>query len=1115
MAPDHLIAAPFAALSGETIRQSGLRAAVTAAYRRPEPDCIRAILPAATLNAAQKAQSIATGTKLVTALRAKPAPAGAAALIREYALSSAEGVALMCLAEALLRIPDAATRDALIRDKIGGGNWRAHLGGNNSLFVNAATWGLVITGRLTNAGDDPTLAGALTRLLARGGETLIRKAVDLAIRLMGEQFVLGETIEKALARALAREETGFRYSYDMLGEAALTAADAAHYLAAYRHAITAIGAAANGSGIYNGPGISIKLSALHPRYARGQRGRVLAELLPRLTGLAHLARTHNIGFNIDAEETDRLDLSLDLLERLCADPDLAGWHGIGFVVQAYQKRAPFVLDYCIDLARRSGHRLMLRLVKGAYWDAEIKRAQEAGLADFPVFTRKIHTDISYLACARKLLDAGPDIYPQFATHNAMTVAAIHAMGQGADYEFQCLHGMGEDLYSEIVGPKHLNIPCRIYAPVGGHETLLAYLVRRLLENGANSSFVNRIADPAIALTTLLEDPVDAALAMTVPGAPHDRIAAPPDLFSPARRNAAGLDLSDEHMLHTLADQLTHAPPPPEIAHATPGDIETAFARANNTLPPAARAACLNTAANLLEDHRPALIALLVNEAGKTLPNAISEIREAVDFLRYYAAGISGWDAGYQPLGTTICISPWNFPLAIFLGQAAAAFAAGNAVIAKPAEETPRIAAFAATLLARAGIPRGALAVLHGDGATGAALVHHQSCNAVIFTGSTEVARLIQADLARRVTIAGQPVPLIAETGGINAMIVDSSALPEQVVADVLYSAFDSAGQRCSALRLLCVQEDAAPRLLTMLRDAMAELSLGPPDRLATDIGPVITADAACAIRAHIAAMQARGAIVTRHSGPESPRLVAPAIIELTDIAQVNTEIFGPVLHVVTYPRTGLDALINAINAKGYGLTFGMHTRIDAMAAYVSSRIKAGNIYINRNIVGAVVGVQPFGGHGLSGTGPKAGGPLYLRRLLAAAPHFIPAAQNLPGPVGEQNVYALHPRGAVFCRATTQAGRLAQADAIAAAGSHAVFHEDEPFAAALLEGDGAAVQTLARSLAARPGRIIPLFALSPAAIATGAKYNPVWLMTERVVTTNTAAAGGNASLMALG
>ena len=1102
---------PFEAFLAETQPQPPLRQAITRAYRLPETQC----LPPLIALAPPAAQPLAR--RLVSALRARPRPSAVEALVREYALSSAEGVALMCLAEALLRIPDTATRDALIQDKISGGDWRAHLGASPSLFVNAATWGLVITGRLTAAGDAATLSETLTKLIARSGKPMIRKAVDLAMRLMGEQFVLGETIEQALTRARPLEARHFRYSYDMLGEAAATAQDAARYFAAYEAAIHAIGTAAHCKGIYENAGISIKLSALHPRYTRAQQARVMAELLPRLTALAHQARAQNIGFNIDAEESERLDLSLDLLEILCADPVLAGWHGIGFVVQAYQKRAPAVLDFCIDLARRTQHRLMIRLVKGAYWDAEIKRAQIDGLEDFPVFTRKIHTDVSYLACARKLLAAGADIYPQFATHNALTLATIHDMAGNAPrdaFEFQCLHGMGEALYAQVTGPDQLARPCRIYAPVGTHETLLAYLVRRLLENGANTSFVNRIADPAISLDDLLQDPLEAACAVTPIGAPHENILHPLKLFGAERQNSQGLDLSNESSLRSLAENLSTPRPRPG---PTPPDIERAFTQVASTpaLPPASRAAILARAAAALQDQRNALVELLVTEAGKTIPNALSEIREAVDFLRYYAACIAGWrNDTHAPLGTVLCISPWNFPLAIFLGQIAAALAAGNSVLAKPAEETPCIAEFSIKILHDAGIPKATLHLIQGDGDTGAALVADARTQGVLFTGSTEVARRIQRELARRTSPDGKTIPLIAETGGQNAMIVDSSALPEQVVADALYSAFDSAGQRCSALRVLCLQEDAAPRILPMLKAAMQELRVGPPDRLATDIGPLITEAAAAAIKAHIEAMRAEGHRITQAPAPAQPRFVPPTIIEIPSIATIQGEIFGPVLHVLLYRRAELGALLDAINATGYGLTFGLHTRIDDTVNDVTSRIHAGNIYINRNIVGAVVGVQPFGGHGLSGTGPKAGGPLYLHRLLRAGPHHLPAETDLPGPVGERNIYRLTPRGAVLCLFQTQDGKSAQLAAVAATGNRAVLDPGSTFQAALLEGDAPDVLATAAALAERPGPIIGLQALSTAELSAGAAYNPAWLLAEQVITTNTAAAGGNASLMTL-
>jgi RHH-type transcriptional regulator, proline utilization regulon repressor / proline dehydrogenase / delta 1-pyrroline-5-carboxylate dehydrogenase len=1088
----------FSAFAAETIVQPPLRHAITQAYRRPEPDCLPPLIAAATLPEATKTAARAMARQLVTSLRAKHQPGSVEALVQEYALSTEEGVALMCLAEALLRIPDTATRDALIRDKIGGGDWRTHLGHSPSLFVNAASWGLVVTGKLT-ATSETTLSGALIHLLARGGEPMIRQGVDLVMRMMGEQFVMGKTIEQALARAKPMEARGFRYSYDMLGEAALTAEDAMHYFTAYAQAIQAIGAASQARGLHEGPGISVKLSALHPRYTRAQRGRVLAELLPRLTTVAQLAREQKIGLNIDAEEADRLDLSLDLLEALCSDPDLIGWDGIGFVVQAYQKRAIFVIDHLIGLAHRSHHRLMIRLVKGAYWDTEIKRAQADGLADFPVFTRKIHTDISYIACAKKLLDAGAAVYPQFATHNALTLTTIQAMAPAGDYEFQCLHGMGEALYGEV--NTH---PCRIYAPVGTHDTLLAYLVRRLLENGVNTSFVNRLADPAVTLDALLQDPIEQALRVIPIGAPHDKIPRPPNLFNPVRKNSTGFDFSNEASLRALADELSETILP---------NTAQEFATAEMPMPPRARAACLIRAATLLEANRVSLLSLLVQEGQKTIPNAISEIRESVDFLRYYAAQIHDWRSEtHRPLGVVVCISPWNFPLSIFLGQAAAAFAAGNIVRAKPAEETPRIAALAANLLVQAGIP---VQLIQGDGATGAALVADPSTAGVVFTGSTDTARLIQQELARRTSPQGKPIPFIAEAGGQNAMIVDSSALPEQVVTDALYSAFDSAGQRCSSLRVLCVQDAAAPRILPLLYGAMRELNVGPPDRLATDIGPVISAAARQNILSYIEVMRRAGHKITQARAPEHGLYVPPTIIEIPGIATLTGEVFGPVLHVLKFHRSELAALVDDINATGYGLTFGLHTRIDETINRVTARIHAGNIYVNRNIVGAVVGVQPFGGHGLSGTGPKAGGPLYLHRMLASGPKALPAEQELPGPVGERNLYSLAPRGAVLCLPKTPEGREAQRAAVSASGNRAVYGLDDDFDAVLLEGDASDVLWVNAMLVARPGPIIAVQALSPAEIAAGAGYSPAWLLTEHVISTNTTAAGGNASLMALG
>ncbi len=1194
--------------------QTPLRAAITRQTRAPEPECVAALLHAATLPAAIVEQARHTATTLVQALRAKGTRGTVEGLVREYDLSSQEGVALMCLAEALLRIPDAATRDALIRDKISTGDWRGHVGHSASLFVNAATWGLVVTGRLTGIANETGLGAALTRLIARGGEPVIRRGVDMAMRMMGEQFVTGQDIAEALANAKRLEARGFRYSYDMLGEAATTAADAERYGKDYETAIHAIGRAAAGRGIYEGPGISIKLSALHPRYSRAQRGRVMAELYPRVLSLAVLARRYDIGLNIDAEESERLDLSLDLLEALCLDPALTGWNGIGFVVQAYQKRAAAVLDWMIALGRRTGHRLMVRLVKGAYWDSEIKRAQVEGQDGFPVFTRKLHTDVSYLACARKLLAAPDAVFPQFATHNAYTVAAIHSMAganfYGGQYEFQCLHGMGEPLYEEVVGHNKLNRPARIYAPVGTHETLLAYLVRRLLENGANSSFVNRIQDPAIPVAELAADPVAQVAAHQPPGTPHDRIALPRDLFAD-RANAAGLDLNNEQTLAAVAESLDasatrawHAAPtageaaPPlpvlnpadhtdqvgTVVEATADQVDAALATATqaapawHATPPAERAACLHRAADLLEARMPGLLGLIVREAGKSMPNAVAEVREAVDFLRYYAAAAARdlQPGNHTPLGVVTCISPWNFPLAIFTGQVAAALAAGNAVLAKPAEETPLIAAQAVALLHEAGVPPAVLQLLPGQGAVGARLVADARTRGVVFTGSTDVARLIQATLARRLNPDGSPVPLIAETGGQNALVVDSSALAEQVVADVLASAFDSAGQRCSALRVLCLQEEVADRTLTMLRGALAELTVGNPWRLATDIGPVITAEARDGIGRHIQAMRDSGHPVHQARLPQAcarGTFVAPAIIELETMSALKAEVFGPVLHVLRYRRDGLDDLLAAINATGYGLTFGVHTRIDETIARVTSQAQAGNIYVNRNLVGAVVGVQPFGGHGLSGTGPKAGGPLYLRRLLATRPadtglssHQVPpAAQDwsawltragltaaeaafraglaatpfgvateLPGPVGERNLYATEPRGSIRCIAPDAETLLPQIGAALATGNPAVIPagalaqypalppalaahviasanpEREEVAAILFAGTSDALKPLSRAMADRAGPIVPIHIAGP-----DGRYPLDWLVQERSVSTNTTAAGGNANLMMIG
>ena len=1216
MSPD-LPAVPFDQFAPSVRPADTLRRAITDMARVPETECVPKVVEAATLSDDLRRAAAATARSLIEQLRATPSRGGVQALVQEYALSSQEGVALMCLAEALLRIPDTATRDALIRDKIAGGDWTAHLGDGRSLFVNAATWGLVVTGKLSGNTDDRGLGNALTRLVARVGEPVIRRGVDIAMRMMGEQFVTGQTIEEALKRSKPREARGYGFSYDMLGEAATTAADAARYLEDYEQAIHAIGKASAGRGVYMGPGISIKLSALHPRYSRSQAGRVMAELLPRVRDLAILARRYDIGFNIDAEEADRLELSLDLLQSLAEDPALADWAGLGFVVQAYGKRCPLVIDFIVDLARRTGRRIMVRLVKGAYWDAEIKRAQVDGLADYPVYTRKIYTDVAYIACARKLLAARDAVFPQFATHNAQTLATVyHLAGPDfrlGDYEFQCLHGMGEPLYDQVVGAVRLARPCRVYAPVGTHETLLAYLVRRLLENGANSSFVNRIGDPDVPVEELIADPVEIVRAMPVPGAPHEQITLPVSIYG-ERRNSAGLDLSDEAALSALGEALAasvahewraglgptaqpvtnpadHRDIVGHVAEASEDDAGQAASIALEAAPMwrdvsvEDRAACLDRAADLLQQRMPILLGLIIREAGKSAANAVSEVREAIDFLRYYADQARRTLGAGVPLGPVVCISPWNFPLAIFTGQVAAALVAGNPVLAKPAEETPLIAAEAVRILHQAGIPERVLHLVPGAGAVGAALVGADETAGVMFTGSTEVARLIQRQLAGRLSRDGKPIALVAETGGQNAMIVDSSALAEQVVADVIASAFDSAGQRCSALRLLCLQDEIADRTLAMLKGAVAELSIGVTDRLSVDVGPVITAEARDGIDTHIDRMRAAGHKVHQlELTPDTANgtFVAPTIIEIDRIAALGREVFGPVLHVIRFRADGLDGLVDAINATGYGLTFGLHTRLDETIDRVTRRVAAGNLYVNRNIIGAVVGVQPFGGRGLSGTGPKAGGPIYLSKLVAAASwtaDIVTGAGDvsvatlagwlkardmvacgaavealgrqsrlgceleLPGPVGERNLYAFHPRGRIAISAQTEQGLWRQIGAVLATGNHALVMPGGPLenapadlpatlarrinwstrgladaadlSAALVEGNADDTIVAAQALAERPGAIVSLQSASPREIADKPNaYVLDWLLEEVSTSINTTAAGGNASLMAL-
>jgi RHH-type proline utilization regulon transcriptional repressor/proline dehydrogenase/delta 1-pyrroline-5-carboxylate dehydrogenase len=1011
---------------------SPLRAAIRASCRIDETEAVARILAAAQIPSAMRDRIADKARGLVAAVRRERGKGGIDAFMHEYALSTPEGVALLCLAEALLRVPDVETIDRLIRDKIGEANWERHLGRSASIFVNASTWALMLTGRLLHSEPgERDLRGALRRFVARSGEPVVRQAVTAAMRILGRQFVIGRTIEEALERARESESQGYRHSYDMLGEAARTAAEAARYFAAYADAIGAIGRSAPGSDVAAAPGISVKLSALHPRYEMAQRDRVLSEMPPLLLDLARRAKQAGIAFTIDAEEADRLELSLDLVEMLALAPDLAGWEGLGVAVQAYQKRALPVIDWLVDLARRSGHRLMVRLVKGAYWDSEIKRTQERGLDGYPVYTRKVATDVSYLGCASRLLGHSKAFYPQFATHNAHTVAAIlEIAGDRRDYEFQRLHGMGEALYEQIVGPDKLDRACRIYAPVGSHEDLLPYLVRRLLENGANTSFVNRIFDDEQPIDEIIADPI-ARLSRPSPK-PHPRILLPRDLYGPDRKNSKGLDLNDPPTLTALREKLgdalgqrwtaapiidgaerTGAVEPVfdpsdrrrrvgETVHAGSADADQALARAAaaagrwDRVSAAERATVLETAADLYETRMAELMALVIREGGRTIPAALSEVREAIDYLRYYTVRARADFAGPERLpgpagerndielrgrGVFACISPWNFPLAIFTGQVAAALAAGNAVVAKPAEQTPLVAAAAVRLLHKAGIPGDVLHLLPGTGeAVGAPLVADPRIAGIAFTGSTETARQINLVLARRV---GPIVPFIAETGGQNAMIVDSSALAEQVVADVLTSAFDSAGQRCSAARLLYVQADIADRLLAMLAGAMAELKIGDPALIATDIGPVIDAAAQEALERHAARMTREARLIYRCTlppGTEHGTYFAPQAWEIDSAARLDREVFGPILHIVRWQADRLDAVIDEIAATGYGLTLGIHSRIDETVRHILDRLRVGNTYVNRNMIGAVVGVQPFGGEGLSGTGPKAGGPRYLHRF---------------------------------------------------------------------------------------------------------------------------------------
>ncbi len=1160
-----------------------LRAAIRAAGRAGESAALAGLTKLADLDGVARQRISARGADLVRQVREGSQPGLMELFLAEYGLSTREGVALMCLAEALLRTPDAQTIDALIEDKIAPSDWSAHLGQAASPLINASTWALMLTGQVLQD-DDEWIVGTLRGALKRLGEPVIRVAATRAMKELGRQFVLGRDIDEALDHAGAEGRRGYLHSYDMLGEAALTASDAERYAHAYAAAIDAIARRAHGDDVRDNPGISVKMSALHPRYQEAQRERAMTELAPLLLDLARRACAAGIGFSVDAEESERLEISLDIIEAVLGDPALAGWDGFGVVVQAYGPRAAPMLDWLHALARRLHRRLMVRLVKGAYWDTEIKRAQVMGLDRFPVFTRKPSSDVSYIACARKLLAMGDRLWPQFATHNAHTAAAVLEMAGGSEgFEFQRLHGMGAALHDVL--REEAGTRCRIYAPVGPHRDLLAYLVRRLLENGANSSFVHQIVDKNLAPEVIAADPFLATDGYRdKPG--HPAIRHGSELFGPTRHNSRGFDLADADDLATIeaarapfrehrwaarpmidgaatgaAIREARNPADPDdvvgtVQDAAPADVEVAIGAAVAAQPlweangPAARGAMLRRAADLLEANFGELFALAAREAGKTLPDAVAEVREAVDFLRYYAAEAERLGDAGAARGVFVCISPWNFPLAIFTGQIAAALAAGNAVIAKPAEQTPLMAARACQLLREAGIPPGVIQLLPGDGpAVGGRLVADPRIGGVCFTGSTATAQAINRAMAET---APPHAPLIAETGGLNAMIVDSTALPEQAVGDIIASAFQSAGQRCSALRILCLQSDIAEPVSRMLFGAMDELKPGDPWNLATDIGPVIDAEAGTAIADHIARAEVDGRLLKRLAAPDHGTFIGPSVIAIDSIGDLGEEVFGLVLHLARFQAGEIDAVIDAINGSGYGLTFGLHTRIDDRVVRIVDRVHVGNIYVNRNQIGAVVGCQPFGGEGLSGTGPKAGGSNYLPRFRARQPPVSaePAAgrivsaeelgsalasageptskarsvATLPGPTGELNQLSTFARARVLCLGPGRELAGEQARRARAVGSAALAVAPgitdgldgvvEPEALRDLEavdvviflGNDDTARLIRRALAARSGPIVPL-------VMDEAFED--WLVIERSICVDTTAAGGNASLLAAG
>lgn len=1138
---------------------------------------------------------------------------GVDALMQEFKLSSLEGIALMCLSESLLRIPDKETQDKLIKDKITKGKWQEHVKTENT-FVNAASWGLLITGKLVNPAKTETLGTIILKLIAKGGEPLIRRGMETVVRIMGKQFVMGETIEVALKKARKKEKCGYKFSYDMLGEAAMNETDAKKYMQSYINALNAVGKYAQNAGIHDSPGISVKLSAIHPRYKRMKQTRVMEELYTRLKELYLIAETYQIGLFIDAEETDRLELSLDLLEKLVADPDFKDFKGIGFVIQAYQKRAPYVIDYVASLAKKYNNQIMVRLVKGAYWDSEIKLAQIEGSIDYPVFTRKFYTDLSYIACAQKLFTYQDEIYPLFATHNAYTLATIYELGKGKKYEFQCLFGMGETLYNKIVGKNNLNVSCRVYAPVGSYETLLAYLIRRLLENGANSSFIHQLVDKNVLIEDLLVNPIE--LAKQANGASNPYFNLPAKIYPDGRINSKGFDLSDEITLNLLNLELNKFKDKKYLAHplikgvsynnhntenvlnpanhddivgnlvrASSEDLDVAITNANNafstwsTTSPLIRAKTLLIMADKLEENYFELMNILMREAGKTYANAISEVREAVDFCRYYGMQVTNeFDNNtHKAIGVLGCISPWNFPLAIFLGEVSSALVSGNTVLAKPSIQTNIVAYFAVKLFHDSGVPIDVLQLILGSGGVlGEKMSLDNNVKGIIFTGSTEVAQGINQNLASK----NFDSVLIAETGGQNAMIVDSSALPEQVVADVISSGFDSAGQRCSALRVLYIQSDIADKVINMLKGAMDELQIGNPCDLATDIGPVIDAKSQKTLLDHIEKMRLSARMFHQVKITDectNGTFVSPTLIEIGSIKELSREVFGPVVHVIRFDNNEFDHVVNEINSSGYGLTQGLHSRIEENAIKVYENIRAGNIYVNRNTVGAVVGVQPFGGEGLSGTGPKAGGPLYLYRLVHAKitklggnvsryynfnalTNFINCLNNLdfsddeindlndyaemmqlyspittqinlPGPTGEKNFMFFAPKGTTGIFANNKLDYTKQIIAAFATGNKVILEDNvvskiftklisndlkiaknidsADINVALIANSYEDKDILRNKLAKRTGQLIVNVIENEDNL-----YDITLLMTERTVSINVTATGGNIDLMSL-